>query len=51
MRGFARGIKHPLDASVGRPKYPQARKEHRPAIFGRLDQHVNGKPPFLAIVL
>jgi len=27
-------------------KYAGAREHHWPAVFGRIDQHVNGKPPF-----
>jgi hypothetical protein len=26
-----------------------ARKQHRTAVFGGIDQHLNGKPPFLTI--
>jgi hypothetical protein len=51
MGVFARSIKHPLNVSVGRSKYAHSRQQHRCAIFGRLDQHVTGKPPFQAIVL
>jgi hypothetical protein len=29
--------------------YSHTRKQHRPAIFGGINQHLNGKPPFLAV--
>ena len=32
-------------------KYAGAREHHWPAVFGRIDQHVNGKPPFRAVAL
>jgi hypothetical protein len=51
MGVFARRIKHPLHVPVSRAKQAQSCEQHRTAIFSGIDQHVNGKPPFLTIVL
>jgi hypothetical protein len=51
MRLFAIGIKHPFDVPVGRLKQAHSREQHRSAILGGIDQHLNGKPPFLTVVV
>jgi hypothetical protein len=51
MRVFARRIKYRLHVPASRAKYAHSREQHWSAIFGRLDQQVNGKTPFLTIVL
>jgi hypothetical protein len=40
-----------LSNALDRMEYAHAYKHHGTAIFGGLDQHMNGKPPFLAIAL
>jgi hypothetical protein len=46
---LALGIECPCDMRFQGSDNSHARKQHGPAIFGGIDQHLNGKPPFLTI--
>jgi hypothetical protein len=41
----------PFGIALKRTKHSPAREHHRTAIFGGVDQHVNGKSPFLSMAL
>jgi len=48
---LALGGKCLFDIRFQRPDNSHARKQHGSAIFGGIDEHLDGKPPFLAITL
>jgi hypothetical protein len=45
------GIDCPFDMRFEGSDNSHARKQHRSAIFGGIDEHLDGKPPFLTITL
>jgi hypothetical protein len=45
------GIEHPCDMRFEGSDNSHARKQHGSAIFGGIDEHLDGKPPFLTITL
>jgi hypothetical protein len=48
-RTLALGSRCPCDMRFQGPDHSHAGKQHWSAIFGGVDQHLDGKPPFLTI--
>jgi hypothetical protein len=51
MMILAGRIEHPLDAAIERSQHTNVRVHQWPAIFGRHDQRLGGRLPFLEALL
>jgi CspA family cold shock protein len=48
---FPRGVQRRQRLPLDRPIDADTRKQHRSAVFGGVDQHLNSKPPLRTIML